>query len=48
MPAIIIIASAKPTAVPKPVTTDVIKLLLSCTLVSATPNTAQFVVISGR
>lgn len=47
-PAIITIAIVKPTAVPRPLTNDSIKLYEFCTFVKAIPSTAQLVVISGR
>jgi hypothetical protein len=40
--------SEKPAAAPKPKTAASARPWLSCTLSSATPSTAQFVVISGR
>ena len=39
--------SEKPSAAPKPYITDSKKLFCSCTLIRATPSTAQLVVISG-
>ena len=42
------IAMVKPTEIPMPFTTLWIKLYDFCTLVRATPSTAQLVVIRGR
>ena len=48
IPANMIIAMVKPTAVPNPLTTLVTNPYSFCTLVNATPSTAQLVVIRGR
>ena len=48
MPAKSTSTSPKPNAAPKPYSAEVRKSCAFCTLMSATPSTAQFVVISGR